>query len=452
MRIWSFGGLAASLLLAAGSAAFAQSSSLYASGPYASRYPLGGEQVEYLARHRGAPSPYYGVTTSDTAAMPPPASIHSGPGSVNPYQAAAEAPEGSGVVGGLGGECYPAIPYSAGSPWFFGLRGLYMTRDCDDDIALSVDTAYPDRALLSTRDAGMDWAGGFEARFGRYFNCGRNAVEVVYWGLFPETQEACPCGSEVTGSLSSAFSYGPVMFDSGYGYEPVDNVFGDSAWQVVRRSYEFHNVEVNLLGNPCAWVGNGMGAGCCDPCAPRMRLGWLAGVRWIRFSEGMEFAAGTEDYGWDDSLFVGHHSDITNDLLGFQLGANFNYDVTCRFQLTAGVKGGIYGNRIGYTTHIGGPNGLAWIEDANSGYDGREFAFSDRKTDVSFVGELEVGGRYQVTNCWSANFGYRAVALTGLGLVTEQFPDFNNLRDLDRVDSCGSMILHGAYAGVEYNW
>jgi hypothetical protein len=173
----------------------------------------------------------------------------------------------------------------------------------------------------------------------------------------------------------------------------------------------------------------------------------------MRFSEGMVFSTDDTDYVWDgDPNEICHHMDIKNDLVGFQLGADLDYCVSCRFQVTAGVKGGIYGNHIDYCTRIGGSNGLAWVDWAGNPYDGQEYWFASSKTDVSFVGELEIGGRYQLTNCWSANFGYRAVAITGLGLVTEQFPDFRELYDVERIDSCGSLILHGAYAGVEFNW
>ncbi|MDP6558345.1 MAG: hypothetical protein QGG71_27020, partial [Pirellulaceae bacterium] len=76
------------------------------------------------------------------------------------------------------------------------------------------------------------------------------------------------------------------------------------------------------------------------------------------------------------------------------------------------------------------------------------------KKDAAFVAEFRTGLDYQFTPCWSATIGYRVVALTGVALSTNQIPvDYISAIDsLRTVNTNGSLIAHGAYAGLEYNY
>jgi hypothetical protein len=49
--------------------------------------------------------------------------------------------------------------------------------------------------------------------------------------------------------------------------------------------------------------------------------------------------------------------------------------------------------------------------------------------------------------------GYRALAVTGIALPSAQIPNnFEDVFGVAQIDSNGSMILHGAFLGVEYNY
>ena len=78
------------------------------------------------------------------------------------------------------------------------------------------------------------------------------------------------------------------------------------------------------------------------------------------------------------------------------------------------------------------------------------------KDDVAFLGELRLGGAYTLRHnsggrpIWRLYGGYRAVALTGVALPTNQIPaDFSDVVGVANIKSNGSMILHGLQAGVE---
>ena len=64
---------------------------------------------------------------------------------------------------------------------------------------------------------------------------------------------------------------------------------------------------------------------------------------------------------------------------------------------------------------------------------------------------LDLRLTYQKSSWWNAKFGYREMAATSIALTTNQIsPDSRGLGDFALIHSNGSLILHGAYAGVEF--
>ena len=87
------------------------------------------------------------------------------------------------------------------------------------------------------------------------------------------------------------------------------------------------------------------------------------------------------------------------------------------------------------------------------GYAGSAYGSDSSKEDIAFTGELMVGLSYDLTPLWRLVGGYRAVAITGVGLPLGQIPTrFDDLAAVDRIDSGDSLLLHGAEAGLECNW
>jgi len=69
------------------------------------------------------------------------------------------------------------------------------------------------------------------------------------------------------------------------------------------------------------------------------------------------------------------------------------------------------------------------------------------------LGEIDLGLGYQISQCWRITGGYRALGISGIALATDQIPPFFSYYDAAaQINSSNSMILHGAYAGIECNF
>jgi hypothetical protein len=144
-----------------------------------------------------------------------------------------------------------------------------------------------------------------------------------------------------------------------------------------------------------------------------------------------------------DDMF--HDILVENDLVGFQLGANMNYCVACKWNVFADTNFGLYNNHISHYQRVYGESGPAtYIEE------GRDATVRSSKDDIAFLGELRLGGAYDISCHWRAVLAYRAVAIAGVALATDQIkPEMSNWAETARIDSNGSIIIHGVQAGFE---
>lgn len=166
---------------------------------------------------------------------------------------------GFGQVGyGSGGFCGPAPAPAVGgfgpSPWFFGGGVLLFNRIDHSNKNLSFfDSAYT-ADTLSTHDARMGVMPGFEVFGGRYFNCGRNAIQVGYFGIFSDdevSENARPTGGDYRSR--NRFNYLDILNPTqtaahGAPTSGVYDWYDDAFTHRLERSSEFHSIEVNLLG------------------------------------------------------------------------------------------------------------------------------------------------------------------------------------------------------------
>ena len=335
--------------------------------------------------------------------------------------------------------------------WFGGAGGMFMTRDNADTVWLTSRANNFADPLLSSRSAQMEWGGGFETRFGRYFNCGANAVEVVYWGLFP-SDEASQVADPL--NLTSPIDFGSLSTFDGTGVSAVNDWFTNASVQRVVRSYEFHNVEVNMLGGHCR-TGVGNFSNCCgDTCGPRgLSLTWAAGVRYFQFSENFEFGSSETNatFGNDlDDLFYNIKSD--NHLVGMQIGGRSTYCLNPCWSLYADAKAGVYGNHIRMNQRVGTRAAAAAVDDTSNPYNGRLFDLAASKNDVSMLGEIDLGVRYRF-GCLTAFVGWRTVGATGVAHTVEQIPfNFGDIGGATNINSAGSIVLTGGHGGLEYRY
>src|SRR5690606_16765022 len=95
----------------------------------------------------------------------------------------------------------------------------------------------------------------------------------------------------------------------------------------------------------------------------RLNVGLIAGVRYFRFDEGMQYASADGDpvFGVDPSNEGYYDIDVENNLIGVQIGANALYNVGRRVRLRATPKVGVYNNYISHMQRIYNVDGTAEV-------------------------------------------------------------------------------------------
>lgn len=422
---------------------------------------------------------------------------------------------------GYSTSCYaptPSVGYAprgVSKPWFFGASALIFNRIDHKSVPLSfTDAAYsPD--ILTTGDARQAAAGGFETTFGRYFNCGRNALAVTYWGIFPGDQtvsrQSATAGlyrsripfeyMEMAGTPTAPTTPYPV-------YDWYDNAFTHT----LTRSFDYQNVEINLLGfaagnaartfnystagslfsglgnrhrsagcGYCGGSGCGSCASSCSPCATscntcapskyatgpccltppscgsRLNLTWIAGLRWFRFEDNLLYAASLNDTVVNraaDDLY--YEVNTSNDLVGFQAGGRLDYCLGSTINLYGLSKVGIYNNRSTLFTQLGTDFDYAYLNDTRTPTNpnqGQDYLFDVTKNNVAFLSEFGTGLGIRMTSKWTATAGYRAIIASGVAIapdnVRQTFANYDDVRDFDNY---GTLILHGFNFGALYNF
>ena len=166
-------------------------------------------------------------------------------------------------------------------------------------------------------DADTGYQGGAEVRFGRYLNdCW--AIEAGYWGLVPNEDEANVCNACMNVELTSPIRFDNLVYDNGAFIDDVlfwYGVPGDPALRHrLRRKFEAHNIELNLIRNPCRRTG----------C---VHFELLAGIRYLKFDDNFSFATDytSDAFGDDPANELDYVVDVENYLLGFQVGGRMDY-------------------------------------------------------------------------------------------------------------------------------
>lgn len=320
--------------------------------------------------------------------------------------------------------------------WSVGAGALLLFRDNANHEFFSYDSAIETNQLLDARDAVDLFLPGVEARIARFDMCTMRGVEAVYWGLYPGESTAFAFASDVTGDLNPILNFDQLNYNGANASAFVN----DALVHRLRSTTQLHNVEINRLwGVPTAYGSGG------SPWTLRA----LAGFRYLNFSESLQFASDTTD-----TVFTGaanelyYTIDANNNLYGGQLGGYAERSVTRGLSATFCVKGGVYGNDASAVSQIGGAAGTATIN--NGPNIGREWYVSANKCDVAFLGELNAGAAWQVTNHWRALAQYRVVAVSGVALPTNQiFHDLRGLQDVQLLATNGDLFLHGVFVGAQ---
>jgi hypothetical protein len=326
--------------------------------------------------------------------------------------------------------------------WYARAAWLTMGRDRPNTVWTTYEAGNNANQLPTEFD--VEWGNGGQITIGRDFCCGCWSLEGTYWGLTP--LEGQVSVTHVNG-VSTPLDFTDVVYANPAlaGFMPVDLFDGADEHRVSRRD-EVHNVELNLVRNAnCGAV--------CNPCGARLDIDWLVGVRYFRFDEEWAFRSLQSGGSWANPLTVGNLEDrITNNLVGFQFGFNVDYQCHPNVRLFARPKFGIYNNQINNTFRAYRSDGENFGPDPASGVPGT-FPVQSTSDSLSFLTEIDLGLAWQFNPRWAATVGYRVVAATGIGLADNQIPHYVvDIPEIAAIDRNGQLVLHGAFAGLEYRF
>ena len=322
-----------------------------------------------------------------------------------------------------------------------------MNRLRPGGFATSIFTATNGQAInFCNQEFGGNWVGGFEVGTGWCFGCNCNSAwKLVYWGLFPATGTA-----GATGGVTSLIDFrrpelqrrqrqrAVYQRSAPAGAERVQLQQRRSEprrqWPV-RRAVRLRHVRLLQGRGGSPWG-----------------FGYTAGFRYINFTDRFLFSSNANSTDLvNDPNALNYLGQFNNNLFGFQIGTGLSYCVTNR--LTAYVIGkvGVYDNCVTGLQRVYGTAGNAVIN--NGPYNGQAFVVrTANRSTFAMSGQIDIGGRWAVTNNWSANFGYRVLALAGVATADDNFQQ-SQFHDVDGVaffNRSGSFLIHGAYAGATY--
>jgi hypothetical protein len=436
--------------------------------PYASSTPTAQSIVPSAPTYRVASNPYPSyVAQQPTPAMQEPAAMPNEPaihqnvdqprGGYVPYTGSSEPCRTTSEPCSTGGSCQDAscgLDLDAGynsCPWYASLTGLAMTRNKSNQLWTTYENGNNPNQLVNTADVQSSWKIGGEIRFGRRFcvaecnpcdnsfstsSSGYWAVEGNYWTLDPfEAFHSETNPNDVSTPLITDFS------NFGIGV-PVSDWFNGAQEHRIWRRDEIHNAEVNIIRGQWANV-----------YGSNWDFALSFGPRYFRFSESLRFGSLRIGGTWGgnggmDEAYIS--DDITNNLVGGQVGLNFGYNCfngALRFFMIPRVGG--YNNSVSSHYQVIRGDGLVAMDN-----DRVVPIISDSSTSVfSMISQVDIGVEWFFARQWSASFGYRVVAVSGIGLADHQFPSYINAsNDAAIINTNGDLMLHGAFGTLTFNF
>jgi hypothetical protein len=345
---------------------------------------------------------------SAPAYQPPPAYIAApGPGFAT---APATAPATDGTT------LFPtgAMP-TLGSRWMFTVEAIWLQRiDSSGVILGNTVTDYGSglgyvTEILTSTDVNFPLDSGVRLQVGYRFT-DQNSLSLSYFGLQQSSVGRTIYGDPVGNTV---LAYSPWTqtdaiiggFDNSLGYTYGSRV---------------NNAEINQRIVAAA--------------GPTWTLAGLWGVRFVQIADKFNLNGSDISTGDFENLDIR----TANNLLGPQIGADWT-SYWNRFQLSSGVKAGLFANfdsasfsnlnSSGVTT--GNPAGFYPIDQSAHG------------TNVAGLLEFSLMARYRVTeHVWLLG-GYQTYYFAGLALGPRQLASF---------DHSGAMSLSGPSLGLETNW
>jgi len=333
------------------------------------------------------------------------------------------------------GDSFAAMPIGLGAGlekpwprWFAGASGLIMTRTLPSGAA----TMQPEAGMaLNTSDTGANWPGGVDLHLGRWFGLSQqHAVELIYWGVYELG------GSARVASASGGIDAIPQAPGATVSGQPAATYLTNLQAQQINRTDVINDVEIN-------WVYSLWDRPEFLPRERAVNLMWLVGFRFFEVNDQLSLQNGT-----GDATIGGLNFDVAtnNNIYGAQVGAKVDWRVLERVRLAIVPKFMIGGNAITNTSTLEQPDGT----DAVFVADGSPVKVHSTLGVFSWLGSVDTGVAWDVTDRWTLSMGYRVVGVGNIAQADGQWPPVISSPDsLSGIAAGSSTIVHGGFAGFE---
>ena len=334
-------------------------------------------------------------------------------------------PAGSGLAGmppTVAAEMLPDWPR-----WFAGAGGLVMTRTLPGGAATMAPL---DGMQLATSDASATWPGGIDLHVGRWFGGRqRNAVEFIYWGLYGLG------GSDSVTADPAAIDVIPQAPGVTIGGTSATTFLQNAAGQTIGRADVVNDVEIN-------WVYSLWERPEFLPRDRRVTLMWLAGFRYFGLGDTLRLTTTPGSPALAPSLLT---VATANSIYGAQVGAKFDWLFLPGLRLDIVPKFMIGGNAVTNTTSLVTASG-----DPARFASGAPVGVHQTLGVFSWLGSVDTGLAWDVTDHWTLSLGYRVVGVGNIAQADGQWPVLIATPDtLPGLSATSSTIIHGGFAGFE---
>jgi hypothetical protein len=338
------------------------------------------------------------------------------------------------VADPVAGDTFAAMPVGVGDGlaktwprWFAGASGLVMTRTLPAGTA----TMQPLGGVqLATGDTGANWPGGVDLHLGRWFGMRQqHAVELIYWGVFGVGGSAEVASAGAIDAIPQA----PGVTVAG---QPAPAFLTNLDGQQISRSDVINDIEIN-------WVYSLWDRPEFLPRERTVNLMWLAGFRFFQVGDNLSLQNTPSNPALGDLDF---NVATNNNIYGAQVGAKFDWRFLPVVRLNIVPKFMIGGNSITNTSSL---------MQADGGYgtftaDGAPAKVHSTLGVFSWLGSVDTGLAWDVTDRWTLSLGYRVVGVGNIAQADGQWPtSITSADSLSGIAAGTSTIVHGGFAGFE---
>ncbi len=338
-----------------------------------------------------------------------------------------------------------------------GVSGLYFNRNYGDDQQVSA-SQFPNERGLFANDADHGDFYGYDLNLTRRKANG-NGFEARYFSLEPSRATATLGGAPLT-TLNAASVNDPAIYLSGVGVPnfgtggvvadvTAAELFNYADVHQVTRESSIKNVEFNLLRlGRTGQRKKGAGRTASHE--------YLLGFRYFQFDEsfGYNAQAFRQNTVASHLLQAEYLNEVTNRLFGAQIGGRTEIGFLRKFSLIIGTKAGIFNNRFTNNQSVmiqpRGADAYA-AQVLNGVYSGQAFDTEGDNSDITMLGELDLGLTYRMFSNSRLRVGYRALFVSDVAFAVPQtelyFSDLNAVQSPTANDD---LVLHGGYFGAEF--